>query len=143
MKMPNDPVAEAVQERIGRQLVELRTERGLSQGDAAQAMGVAQSTLSCWERGTTNLDIPSLLFLARQLGIGLHEFFCPFGENSVTPSTAVGRLPGEPQQDRAFCPLAQFLTESLTPFISPSRVGGSPQTGREAPDLRQMPRAGT
>ena len=37
--------------RISRRLIELRTEAGLTQAQAARAMGFRQSTYSMWEHG--------------------------------------------------------------------------------------------
>lgn len=52
-------------------LVELRTERGLSQEDLAEKLYVSRQTISNWERGKTYPDINSLLLMATYFDVSL------------------------------------------------------------------------
>ena len=46
-------------------LMELRNEKGISQKKLAELMGVAQTTVSAWERGTREPDFETVIKLCR------------------------------------------------------------------------------
>lgn len=56
---------------LQKRLVELRTERGLSQEDLAEKLYVSRQTISNWERGKTYPDINSLLLMATYFDVSL------------------------------------------------------------------------
>ena len=62
-------------ERLGNRLLDLRTERGLTQAALAEAVGVSRKTINTVENG---IFIPSTLLalkLARALGRPVEELF--------------------------------------------------------------------
>lgn len=67
------------QEKIGAFLREVRKERGLTQGQLAEALGVSQKSISRWENGKTMPDYSLLPSICEVLGINvaeLSERFC-------------------------------------------------------------------
>ena len=56
---------------------ELRTERGLSQGDLAKAMDVSRQTIISIEKGRYVPSLPLALSLARHFGKAVEEVFHP------------------------------------------------------------------
>jgi putative transcriptional regulator len=56
---------------------ELRTERGLSQGDLAKAMDVSRQTIISIEKGRYVPSLPLALSLARYFGKAVEEVFHP------------------------------------------------------------------
>ena len=54
---------------------ELRTERGLSQGDLAEAVGVSRQTINSIEKGRYTPSLPLALALARHFGRPVEEMF--------------------------------------------------------------------
>jgi putative transcriptional regulator len=58
---------------------ELRTERGLSQGDLAKAMDVSRQTIISIEKGRYVPSLPLALSLARYFGKAVEEVFHPDG----------------------------------------------------------------
>ncbi len=83
---------------IGRQLRELRLNRGLSQDAVARATGVEQATISLIERGRMELVSPHLAKLARHLGVDLVN---PLGENVQRAPVDGARVPVWPQSEAA------------------------------------------
>ena len=61
------------QEKIGRFLGQVRRERGLTQEQLAQRLGVSQRTVSRWETGRNMPDISMLTALCAQLDISVAE----------------------------------------------------------------------
>ena len=61
------------QEKIGRFLGQVRRERGLTQEQLAQQLGVSQRTVSRWETGRNMPDISMLTTLCAQLDITVAE----------------------------------------------------------------------
>ena len=61
------------QEKIGRFLGKVRRERGLTQEQLAQRLGVSQRTVSRWETGRNMPDISMLTALCAQLDITVAE----------------------------------------------------------------------
>ena len=56
---------------------DLRTERGLSQGDLAKAMDVSRQTIISIEKGRYVPSLPLALSLARYFGKAVEEVFHP------------------------------------------------------------------
>lgn len=76
-------------EVLGKQLYKLRTEKGLSMQELADAIGVNKSTVFKWEHGRTSLDGASVKHtkeLARVLGVS--PAFLR-GEKETAPVTAL------------------------------------------------------
>lgn len=58
---------------LGRLIVYLRMDEGLSQQDLAQSIGTSKSQLSKWERGQVNMRPSSLERLAAAFGLSPHD----------------------------------------------------------------------
>ena len=59
--------------KIGRLLQELRKEKGLTQEQLAERMGVARRTVSRWETGSNMPDLDILMELADLYAVDLRE----------------------------------------------------------------------
>src|ERR1700710_3204954 len=79
---------------MGTRLRELRTTRGLQQGEVARRLGVSPAYLSLIEKDKRAVQLP-LLFKALELyGVGMEEFMQSLGERRVDDGLA--RLLDEP-----------------------------------------------
>ncbi|SJZ94189.1 helix-turn-helix transcriptional regulator [Anaerorhabdus furcosa] len=58
---------------IANRLVELRKQRGLSQEDLAQELGISRQAVSKWERAESSPDTDNLILLARLYGVSLDD----------------------------------------------------------------------
>lgn len=61
--------------RLGRRLRQLREERGLTQEQAAESMGVHSHTVSRQELGEANLTIASLVAASEAYRVEIRAFF--------------------------------------------------------------------
>ena len=61
------------QEKIGRFIAQLRKERGMTQEQLGERLGVSQRTVSRWETGRNMPDISMLTALCAQLDISVAE----------------------------------------------------------------------
>lgn len=59
--------------RIGRRIVQIRTERGISQQDLAARCNFEKSNMSRIEYGRTNMTLGTLLTISRALGVKLRD----------------------------------------------------------------------
>ena len=57
------------------QVRELRTGRGLAQGQLAEAMGVSRQTINSIETGRYTPSLPLAIALARYFGVTVEEMF--------------------------------------------------------------------
>lgn len=64
------------QERIGRFIADLRKEKGMTQAQLAEILGVSGKTVSRWETGRNMPDYSVLEDLTRELGITVNELIC-------------------------------------------------------------------
>jgi len=53
----------------------LRTERGMAQGQLAEAMGVSRQTINSIETGRYTPSLPLAIALARYFGVTVEEMF--------------------------------------------------------------------
>jgi transcriptional regulator with XRE-family HTH domain len=91
--------------RLGRRLAEIRRQRGLSQGDLAEALGTATESISRIERAAA---VPSLGLLARiasVLGVEVEDMFStkpPAAHTRTEPAAAklVALVAGKPEAVR-------------------------------------------
>ena len=67
--------AERATADVGRRIAELRRERGLTQEQFAERLGIAANALQRIELGMQNLTIRSLVRLANGLGVPLASLF--------------------------------------------------------------------
>ncbi|MDE6504718.1 MAG: helix-turn-helix domain-containing protein [Clostridia bacterium] len=56
-------------EILSKRLKELRTERGLTQKQLANALGLAQSSIANWEADTKTPNAQALIILSRYFGV--------------------------------------------------------------------------
>lgn len=61
--------------RIGRRIRELRKERGWTQQELAERIGLKQKDVCTWENGVRIPTIPSLSKIAKAFGISIFEFW--------------------------------------------------------------------
>jgi transcriptional regulator with XRE-family HTH domain len=66
-------------ERFQRNLRRVRKDKGLSQEDVAQAVGVTRTTYALWESGKFTPGPDKFDLLAKELGVDVGEFFTPEG----------------------------------------------------------------
>jgi len=80
---------------IGQRLLSARLQRGRTQSEIARGAGLAASHLSRIENGRIQPTFPTVLGIARALGVGLHELIDPAtpdgGARGPCPVTARGR----------------------------------------------------
>ncbi|WP_373371356.1 helix-turn-helix transcriptional regulator [Stigmatella ashevillensis] len=69
--------------RLGTRLRELRTERGLSQEEAAEIMGIHPKSMPRLEGGSTNPTVATLVAAAVAFKVPLRDLF-PESEEEVT-----------------------------------------------------------
>ena len=78
--------------RLGENIYRLRTERGMSQGDLADALSVSRQSVSKWETDGATPDLDKLLKLSQLFGITLDELIT--GESAPLPEP---ELQSEPE----------------------------------------------
>ncbi len=106
--------------KLSEQIAALRKERGLTQEQLGNMVGVSAQAVSKWEKGGTP-DVELLPILSRQLGVTVDALFGMEGGEQVAVEDAVGRwLRGFPAKDRMdkFCRLVwdsvgYFMPEDL------------------------------
>ena len=73
---------------LGRKVKFLRLEKGISQTDMAEAIGLSQTNLSNMESGRTAITIQNLFKMQKILGCKMRDFFTDFdGEVSAVQSS--------------------------------------------------------
>lgn len=111
---------------LSERIAALRKERGLTQEQLGNMVGVSSQAVSKWEKGGTP-DVELLPILSRQLGVTIDALFGMEGGEQVAVEDAVGRwLRGFPNEKRMeqFCRLVwasvrNFLPDGVTmPEIS-------------------------
>ena len=111
---------------LSEQIAALRKERGLTQEQLGNLVGVSAQAVSKWEKGGTP-DMELLPILSRQLGVTIDALFGMEGGEPEDPAEAVGRwLRGFPAKERLdqFCHLMwrakqYFLSEADSEIVLP------------------------
>ena len=104
---------------IANRLLGLRKERGLSQEDLAEKIGVSRQSVSKWERAEASPDTDNLIALAGIYGVSLDELLLGGG--------------GEPKQNGESPPPLPEAADLLSPVpMSPILTGS--EAGTEPPD---------
>ena len=62
------------QEKIGKFIQELRKEKGLTQVELAEKLGVSNRTVSKWDNGNNLPDFSMFNILCEELNISINEF---------------------------------------------------------------------
>ena len=71
---------------LGTTITRLRTQRGLSQGDLAEALEVSRQSVSKWETNASTPDLDKLVKLSRFFGVTLDELVT--GDTPPAPEPA-------------------------------------------------------
>ncbi len=102
---------------LSERIAALRKERGLTQEQLGNMVGVSAQAVSKWEKGGTP-DVELLPILSRQLGVTIDALFGMEGGEREAPAEAVGRwLRGFPAKERLnqFCRLVWESRIHFTP----------------------------
>lgn len=59
--------------KLGRNLKQIRTQKGMTQGDIVRALGVSRSFVSNIENGKTNPTLATIAKLAKVLGVPIDK----------------------------------------------------------------------
>ncbi len=59
--------------KLGKNMKKIRTEKGISQGDIARALGLGRGYISNIENGKTNPTLSTITNLAKALGVSTNE----------------------------------------------------------------------
>lgn len=59
--------------KLGKNMKKIRTEKGISQGDIARALGLGRGYVSNIENGKTNPTLSTITNLAKALGVSTNE----------------------------------------------------------------------
>lgn len=76
---------------LAQKLIELRKAAGLSQDNAATALGITRQAVSRWEQGVNVPSLESLRALSRLYGVSLDELLCY--DNAVPEKKEQGEAP--------------------------------------------------
>lgn len=109
---------------IGERLAAIRKERGITQVELAERLGVTQAAVSAYEIGKARLIAPMLLRIAQILGASTDEILgLKNGKTHRRLSRKVlrrvERIEGLPQRDQ------QALFRTIDAFIQRQPAGGS------------------
>ena len=87
--------------KIGKFIAALRKEKGMTQEQLGQKLGVTNKTVSRWENGNYMPDVETLLMLSKEFGVSMNEL------------AAGERLAAEDFVETADCNLAAALNNSV------------------------------
>jgi transcriptional regulator with XRE-family HTH domain len=98
-------------ENIGKKLLKLRTEKGLSLRDLGKEVHLSHSYIDAIEKGTTNPSIPSLKLIANYFGVDVAYFLSENDEEVIfyNEPDILARLPKDLQEF--------VLAEESTPYL--------------------------
>lgn len=82
---------------IANRLVELRRNKGLSQEELAEKLGISRQAVSKWERAESSPDIDNIILLSRLYGVSVDELVCNENEASMDGSELL--LDREPEEE--------------------------------------------
>lgn len=66
---------------VKNQLAELRNEKGWSQADLAEQLGVSRQTINSLERGKYDPSLPLAFSISRLFGLPIEQIFQPDDQN--------------------------------------------------------------
>lgn len=84
--------------RFEEKIVELRKQKGLSQEELAEKLGVSRQAVSRWELGQTLPDIPNLLQLCELFGVSADYLVRDEWKNTTKPDEVVDNLETEAEK---------------------------------------------
>jgi Zn-dependent peptidase ImmA (M78 family)/DNA-binding XRE family transcriptional regulator len=132
--MPADPLA-AHPVELGARLREARTARGWTQEQAADALGVARTTMVAIEKGERRLKPDELIRLARLYGRKLSALLRPGAPVEDVSVQLRGALPspGEAPTEADLLPLIHELERLCDDALELERMLGAPLPRRDPP----------
>lgn len=83
---------------IANRLIELRKNKGLSQEELAEKIGISRQAVSKWERAESSPDIDNIIMLSRLYGISVDELLCNENETSMDVSELELEKEPEPEE---------------------------------------------
>lgn len=105
-------------QQVGRNMMLLRLQKGLSQQGLAELCNVTHQAVSKWETGAALPDIQTVLFLSRYFGVSMEEMLS--GDISLEAE--------EDKAEAAALPALPETEEALpAPEAPPAREGGAPK----------------
>lgn len=78
--------------RIGEELIRLRTAKGVTQDEVAQALSVSNKTISKWENGASLPDLPMLAALSEYFGVAADVLLGRSRENAGSTGDTIRAL---------------------------------------------------
>ena len=76
--------------RFADKLIQLRKEKGLSQEDLADSLGVSRQAVSRWEQGNTFPDLPNLQKIVKVFGVSADYLICDdYAEDGLNDNAPV------------------------------------------------------
>lgn len=110
---------EVTARQLGERIALVRSERGMSLGDLAEAAGLAKSYLSKIEKGEVlNPGLSTLTDVADALGVTVHD---------LLPQREPGGKPKPPRQNQVeFETLTDSIPEPLREFLADQKKRGEP-----------------
>lgn len=79
---------------IANRLVTLRKEKGFSQEDVAEKLGISRQAVSKWERAEASPDTDNLIALSKLYGVSLDELLSSSAESIENERYAAGQQAG-------------------------------------------------
>lgn len=122
-------VSNAVERRVGEQLQAVRSHRGWSLRELAQASGLSLTTVHQVETGRTSPGLGTLQSLANALGVSLGALFDGHGPGAAAVYLPAGERPGMPipggRLERLASGLASQRLRGLVMTVGPGREPGT------------------
>ena len=86
---------------LGERIYELRTQKGMSQGDVAEALEVSRQSISKWETGGSVPELDKLIKLSQLFGVTLDELVLAKEPEAVPPPSEPKIIYVEKQDSRS------------------------------------------
>lgn len=117
------------QKEFQNKLTELRTSKGLTQEEAASALGVSNKTLSKWENGSSAPDIEMLARVAQYYEISTDELLGLGGGRNISAADAVRREMNSLGSEDALVRSFELANEMLISGMNEIRPDSRPIPG--------------
>lgn len=131
--MPAEPVDVANPVELGARLREARTASGRTQEEAAEALGVARTTMVAIEKGDRRLRTDELVRLAKLYGRKLSTLLRPGAPVEEFSVQLRGALPPDAPIDAALLPHIHELERLCDDYLELERILGAPLPRRDPP----------
>lgn len=131
--MSEDPLADLHPADLGARLRQARNARGWTQAQAAEALGVARTTVTAMEKGERRVQPEELAELARLYGRKLSTLLRPGAPVEDFAVQLRGALPPETPVDAELMALIQRLERLCDDYLALERICSAPLPRREPP----------